>query len=293
MQRVCITGASGFLGRHLLKQTPERTQILAQYHRHPIPLTAPGLEMIAVDLTSPDWKEVLDFHPRVIIHTAAMSLLDECEREPLLAEEINYNATVQLAEIARRCNARFIFLSTDQLFDGRKSLYGEEDPPTPLSVYGKTKAAAEKHLLAHLKNCVVARAALIYGKALHGKPTFTESMVNKLRNGQPVKLFMDEYRTPVLVQNLAEALWELAGNNFRGIIHLGGTQRLTRYEMGEILCRLFDYSTELLIPTRLAELDLPAPRPLDCSLDTSRAKRTLHTRLVDCEEGLRLAFGDE
>ncbi len=291
MQRVFITGASGFLGRYLLKQAPGGMQILAQYHHNPIPSTAPGLEMLPVDLTNPDWKEVLDFQPGAIIHTAALSLLDECEREPLLAEEINYHATVQLAEIARRTKARFIFVSTDQLFDGKKSLYSEGDPPIPLSVYGKTKAAAEKYLLAHLNNCVVARAALIYGKALHGKPTFTETMVNKLGNGQPVKLFVDEYRTPVLVQNLAAALWELAGSDFRGIIHLGGAQRVSRYEMGEILCRLFDFSTGLLIPTRLAELALPAPRPPDCSLDISLAKRTLHTRMVDCEEGLRLAFG--
>ena len=292
MQRIFITGASGFLGRYLIERAPDSIHILAQFQRHPIPVASPNVTAFQVDITAADWKEVIDFQPEVIIHAAAMTSLDECERQPQQAREINVASTIRLVQAAQRINARFIFISTDQIFDGKKSLYVETDPPTPLSVYGQTKVDAEKFLLTHLKNGVSARCALIYGRALHGRPTFTEAMYNKLCNDDPVKLFVDEYRTPILVQNLADALWELAGNDFRGIIHLGGAQRLTRYELGEIMCRMFNFPTRLLVPTRLAEVNLPAPRPLDCSLNISLAKSVLRTRLVDCEEGLRIAFGD-
>jgi len=115
-------------------------------------------------------------------------------------------------------------------------------------------------------------------------------MFRNLKQDKPVYLFTDQYRTPVLVNNLAASFWQLAKNDFRGILHVGGNQKLSRYEMGEIMCRLFNFSTELLIPIESTDANQVAPRPRDCSLNISLAKKILSISLTDYQQGLSIAF---
>jgi len=290
MKRIFITGSSGFLGRYLLNFAPRNVEILAQYRKQPVQKPSPHVQIVQIDFTNWDPAIIEDFRPQVIFHTAAEASIDKCDLHPEYSHQVNYEATARLAELAKKIGARFIFTSSDVIFDGKRGNYQEKDPPNPLNCYAQQKVAAENFIREHLENYVIVRPALIYGRSLNGRPSFTEVMFRNLKQDKPVYLFTDQYRTPVLVNNLAASFWQLAKNDFRGILHVGGNQKLSRYEMGEIMCRLFNFSTELLIPIESTDANQVAPRPRDCSLNISLAKKILSISLTDYQQGLSIAF---
>jgi dTDP-4-dehydrorhamnose reductase len=290
MKKILITGASGFLGSHLLNQAPEDVQILAQFCSREIKSENPEISSVFIDLTRPQWDKVIAFHPEVFIHCAAKSKPERCEREPELARQINYDPTVQLTDLAQQLGARLIFTSSDVIYDGTGGNYTEADSPHPVNVFAQTKVDAENYILRFHPNAVVVRCALVYGRSLTGSPTFTEHIVHQLQNSQPIELFTDEFRTPVLVNQLVVALWELAGNNFTGVLNIGGTQKVSRFEMGQIICEILNMPANLLKPRKTSDLNFLAQRPPDCSFNISLAQNILKTRLGGFAEGVRRVF---
>ena len=115
-------------------------------------------------------------------------------------------------------------------------------------------------------------------------------MLTQLVENKSVATFTDQFRTPIFVNDLAKAILELMNHSYTGVIHLGGPQKVSRYEMGLMLCEMFDLDKNLLKPVKSAEIQLKVPRPLDCSLDISRARSILHTGFEDCKSGLRKAY---
>ncbi len=290
MKRVYITGASGFVGRHLLKQAPDDVQILAQYFRTPLGTLRENMQAIQQDLITDSLQAVRQFHPHVIIHVAAQSSIDACELNPDVARAINEMASRRLASVAKELGARLIFTSSDVVFDGTRGNYREEDIVKPINVYAQTKIAAETGIQEIIQNYAIVRPGLIYGRSLNGHPNFTEFMYKSLKNGKPVFLFTDQYRTPILVDALVKILWQLAFSEVKGVFHVGGADRLSRYEMGQIMCHLFNLPMELIrgIPSSAGKQI--APRPLDTSLNSTRIKEALHVELPTFKEGLQLAF---
>lgn len=208
----------------MIRQARPNVVIFAQYHQHQPLGNLPVGQIFQLDLQQPDWRLIRELHPDVIIHTAAMPSILACEQQPALAEQVNTTATIQLTDLARETGARLIYTNTDLIYDGRQGNYDEAAAANPLNVYARTKYRAERYLLEHHENAVSVRCALVYGKALHHTPTFTEQMIGRLRRGESVTLFYDEYRTPLLVDDLAAALWELAGNDYCGPLNLGAVR---------------------------------------------------------------------
>lgn len=286
--KVLLTGASGFLGRHLLDAAPPMARIFAQSRQV---LSLPDIQALPFDLTTERWPSHLPTDCNVIIHTAAESNPNRCEQHPAIAEAINYQATIRLANFARETGARFIFTATDLIFDGEKGNYNELDKPAPVNFYGKTKMRAEEYLLSNHPDAVSVRCALIFGNPHDDRMTFSAQVVKQLQAGEPVNLFTDEYRTPVLVNDLASAIWELSELDFSGPLNIGGSQRLSRYEMGEIVCRHLNLPTDLLQAKLTTEVALPAKRPRDCSMDITRATELLKTSLRSYESGMEVVLG--
>ncbi len=291
MKRLFLTGASGFLGGHIYALARKRWDVFATFLHHP-PKKLPD-QWIALDLT---WhatvREYLeDIQPDVIIHAAAISNLDLCEENPFLAEAVNVQTTNNLASWAAAHRIRMIYISSDMVFDGTGSYYTETDPVSPISVYGKCKASAENIVRSKCRKWVVARAALIYGRPKIGGTSFSEWLEGRLRNGKRIPLYYDQFRTPILVENLAEAILELAENDFIGTVHLGGANRVDRLTFGQQLCEIGGYDPSLLDPTSVADAQPRAPRPVDISLSIRRAQSVLRTKLLSTEEGLKRMFG--
>ena len=286
-----LTGSSGFLGRYLLKYSPPDDQkIIAHYRTEPPAHYGRDVQFVQLDFLEDDWSALETLRPELIIHTAAMAAIDECEVKPEISHHINFEATRRLTDLAAERQARFIFISSDVVFDGSKGQYREDDLPNPQSVYANSKLQAENYVLEHLPDAVVLRPSVFYGLTLNGRPSFTQTMLRNLHEGKQVFLFTDQFRSPLLVNNLAEATWEIADMDFNGILHMGGPERMSRMEMGEVLCDLFKLDRSLLVPIQSAQANLIAPRPLDCSLNSSLAHQLLKTNLVDCRTGFSIAF---
>jgi dTDP-4-dehydrorhamnose reductase len=289
--QILITGSSGFLGRYLIKYAPlENDTIIAQYRQKQPESYGAEVKFLPLDFMQDEWEIPAQFQPDFIVHTAAIASLDECEIKPDICQLMNVEATKKMVDFAASHECRFIFISTDVVFDGKKGNYAEFHEPNPINVYSRSKFEGEQYVLQNHPDAVVVRPALFYGLALNGRPSFTETMLKNLYAGKQVFLFTDQIRTPILVNDLAKAIWELIRLDFKGAIHLGGPQRVSRFEMGEILCDVFKLDRSLLIPMKSEDAKLVALRPPDCTLDSSLAKKILNTPFVECRTGFNMAY---
>ncbi len=286
MKKLLITGASGFLGGHIFSQADKRFQCLGTFNN----FTGPGpfAKWAAIDLTTFHhvFTLIAEFQPDIIIHAAANSNLDDCEHNPENAHAVNVLATAHLVSAARQVNARFIYVSTDMVFDGAGSLYNEDDQTNPISVYGHTKLQAEK-VVARLDNHVIVRSALIYGRPIFGGSSFSMWMEHRFQHNEKVPLYVDQFRSPVLVDNLAEILLELCDSKFTGALHIGGANRIDRFSFGQQMCQILGYDASLLQPTHMHDHTPCAPRPRDVSLNIDKAISILNTKILSTEHGLR------
>ena len=179
------------------------------------------------------------------------------------------------------------------MFDGTRGLYREEEAAGPVNFYGVTKLRAEEAVLAACPGAVIARVAIVMGLPLLGRGVpFLVRMMNAVAEGRRIVTPPNEVRTPVDVISLGRALMELADNDFAGIIHLGGSQRIDRVSMMRLTAPRMGIDPALVEPGPAD--NLPAPRPPDCSLDNGLASSVLKTSLPDVLGGLEriLAFRD-
>lgn len=271
--RLLITGASGFIGSRLLKDLAGEWD-------------AVGLR---IELSEPAQleKAVLVLAPAAVVHTAAMAGPDDCQRQPELAERVNTDGAEAVARACRRLKARLVFFSTDLVFDGHGSWYKETDPPRPISVYGHTKLAAEEAVRRQCPEAAVLRVASVYGRALSGRPSFLDELVDRLSRGQRVPCFTDQWRTATPCAQLPEVVRRMLRRpDLGGVFHWAGADRTSRLEFSRAVCRAFGLPEGLLIPSRMAQACFPAPRPRDTSLDSGKLSRLLGLEPWTLERGL-------
>ena len=243
-----------------------------------------------MDWRLPELDAVYSFEPEMIIHLSAMADIDKCQMHPPTAWEVNFLATQRLVDVAGEIGSRFVYISSDVVFDGSKGDYEETDSPLPVNIYAETKLAAEETVGNQLQNYVILRPALFYGKSLQGRRSFTETMLMALREKKHVSVYEDQIRTPLLVDDLAAACWKLANSGHTGLFHLGGPEKLSRYEMGEIACELFHLPKNYLKPVQASRLTSGAPRPADCSLNSAKIGNLLEISPLDFRKGLLKSF---
>jgi dTDP-4-dehydrorhamnose reductase len=267
--RWLITGASGQLGGYLLRQLESGPEPVVAWSGSRQG-TCYGCQWQPVDLTNA-YHLASAFkaaRPTAVIHGAALASLAECWQQPARAQQINAQASALLAELASQARARLVLVSTDLVFDGERGGYREQDPPLPLSVYGRTKAAAERAVLA-FPETAVARLSLLFGPSVVGRPYFFDQQVTSLRQRRPMRLFMDEWRTPLSLAAAARALVSLARSPFVGLLHLGGPERMSRLEMGQRLARYLGVDASTILASSRDSITAAEPRPRDVSLDSS------------------------
>jgi dTDP-4-dehydrorhamnose reductase len=268
--RVLVTGASGQLGGYLLRrlQGSDLTVIAWSGSRRGELF---GSLLHPVDLEDADAVRAAFHHarPDIILHAAALARIADCHRNPDRARRINTDCSALLAELAAAAKTRLLLVSTDLVFDGERGGYREADAPSPLSIYGRSKADAEAAVLA-VPRSVVLRVSLLYGPSVVGRPSFFDEQVAALRAGRSVTLFADEWRTPLALSTAAEALVALARSDFTGLLHIGGPERLSRLEMGQRLADFLNVPSSTVVAMDRADIPAPEPRPRDTSLDSSR-----------------------
>jgi dTDP-4-dehydrorhamnose reductase len=258
--RILLTGAGGQLGGYLLRELQGSADAVIAW-----------AGSRAVDLRNKDAvvAALREARPDAVIHAAAVSSVARCHADPQTAHAVNVGGTDLLARLADEARARLVFVSTDLVFDGENAPYAEDDRPSRLSVYGRTKADAEAAVLARPRT-VVARVSLLFGPSLVGRPSFFDEKVAALRDRRPCPLFADEWRTPLSLRTAARALVALARSDYEGVLHVGGPERLSRLEMGRRLAAFLGVDAVALVETTRAAAAVPGPRPRDTSLDSSR-----------------------
>lgn len=273
--KLLVTGGSGYLGATILKRAPTDWQIAATYLAHTI--AHGNAAAFRADVRNTDAVNRLfdEFHPDVVIHTAAQMTGDQM----LL---VNADGSRNVARAAARVKARLIHLSSDVIFDGEHAPYDERAAPDPISPYAESKARAEQVVIEEYPRAVIARTSLIYGF----DPL--DPRTRQTLDGEMPRLFTDEYRCPIFVDDLADALLELAAKTSKVletsdvcVLHIAGPQRLSRYEFGVKMANAFGV-TPRFAPALSASY--PGRRPRDCTLNVSLAQRILRTRLRGVDE---------
>lgn len=287
--RLLITGGSGFLGGRLIRDAAPYFKTVATYYHTPI-RQDDKIESFRLDITDREAVGVLitRIRPAVVIHAAALASLNESEENRTEAWNANVMGTDHVASACKEIGARLIFISTDLVHDGEAPPYSESDTGNPICYYGETKKEGEFVALRYCDNACVARVALIYGKGVNGSKCFTESIIRDLHAGRPTKLFTDEYRTPVYLNDLTRALIDLIRiSDVRGRINIAGPDRLSRYEHGLKIADVFGFRRELIVPASRNEVRYGERRPKDCSLTTDLLTRRNGFVFSGVEESLR------
>jgi dTDP-4-dehydrorhamnose reductase len=276
IMRIVVTGATGQLGHYLVEQLlASGGHTVIPWGRSPGPERW-GLPVARIELTdAASVAFALDqSDPDVIIHAAAISAAEAVRREPEAARAVNVEATRTLTTWCGRRGRRLVFTSTDLVFDGTRSWYREDDSPAPILEYGRTKAAAED-LVRGLPDGLIARLSLLYGPSRSRTMSFYDRAMSELRAGRPQAFFEDEFRTPLDYASAARILIRLAVAPARGVVHVGGRERISRYDLMRRAAVTVGLDASVVTANRQADVVLAEPRPADVSLDTSRLESLL------------------
>ncbi len=290
MVRVLVTGASGLLGSKLVAELVSRGyEVVAIHNRNPVMLEHEKLVKIKLDITNRTLLEdlILRARPDVIIHCAAYTDVDGCERDKEWAWRVNVEATRSIVRAARVVRSYLIYVSTDYVFDGEKGMYREDDVPNPVNYYGLTKLIGEELVRASDLLYTIVRPSAIYGVG-GSKKSFAEYVAEKLSRGERVRALVDQFVSPTHNTLLAKTIVEIVEMRPMGTIHVAG-ERMSRYEFAIRIAKALGLPTELIEEARMEEMrHWIAKRPRDSSLDTSKARALFRTRFFDTDLALDL-----
>ncbi len=274
--RIIVTGAKGQLGQELQRVLTGEDVI---------PANRPDYEMTDPDLST----KIVAMHPDLVIHAASYTDVDGCERDPETAFSVNAQGTRRVAEGAAKVNARLIYISTDYVFDGKKTEpYTERDPVNPRNVYGRSKLAGEEESLKGCRRTLVLRTSWIYG--VHGK-NFVKTILSLAVMQPEIRVVEDQRGSPTYARHLAQVIAGLVRSDVTGVIHAGGEGECSRYEFAKAILQEAGLGCRV-VPISTAESGRLAWRPPYSALSTA----FLHQHglgLPPWREGVRQFLADQ
>lgn len=282
-----ITGASGLLGGRIAEYADSRGDtVFSGYLTHQPTFGLPlKLDITSLQSVSEAFRRA---RPDVVFHTAAITGVDRCELDRDLALQVNVEGTRNVAEAARDAGAYLVFLSSDYVFDGSKGLYKEDDARNPVNFLGKTKVLAEDAVRSSGARHLVARTSFVFGsRETRAEANFALWALRKLKAHAPFKVVADQFITPTYDRNLVRMLFEAAERRLEGTLHLAGATRVSKFDFAFSIARLFGLDWELILPAGREEMGWVAERPVDSSLDASRARSLLQNKPMELVEALK------
>jgi len=281
-----VTGASGLLGANLVFEwSRQDLDVVAMANIHTVSI--PGVKALRCDLLDAKHTQeiVRSMNPGWIIHCAAATNVEWCERNVDECFRINAAASGLLARTARSVGARFVYISTDSVFSGERGGHTESDTATPLNVYARSKLAGEQAVGQELPTSLIVRTN-IYGWNMQPKESLAEWMLGRLQRHSTFSGFADVIFAPLLVNDLADCLREMMTSDLEGLFHVAGGEACSKYEFGCRLARVFELDSTLVQRSSIRDSKLLAPRPLNTSLNTSKIAEALGRSMPAVEAGL-------
>ncbi len=292
MTKILITGANGLLGQKLIQYYSKQSDIEVLATAKGANRNLPGkYDYVSMDITAQSEVErVFDIHkPNVVVNTAAMTQVDQCELDPDSCWKINVEAVSNLIAASEKNDSFLIHLSTDFVFDGLNGPYKEEDPTNPLSKYAESKLASERLMIeSGIKHAII-RTMLVYGIVQDMSRSNIILWVKKsLEDKEHIKVVNDQWRMPTLAEDLAKGCALVAQKKAEGVFHISGKDMLTPYEMAIATANFFDLDSELIEEVDGSIFTQPAKRPAKTGFILDKAKRELGYEPVSFTEGLAI-----
>ena len=288
--KALITGACGLLGSHVVAALSRSHEVVGT-DRHPW-WGDRSATIVHGDLGAPAFVTDLlaSVVPDVIIHCAAMVNVDACEEAPALAYASNADVTRTVARAAPP-GSLVVYVTTDGIFKGDTPFAIETQLPCPRTVYGRSKLHGEWEVQQATENHLIVRANF-YGWSSGLKQTSAEWLYHALKTGEEITLFDDFFFTPIYVVHFVERLRLLIDGRHRGIFHLCGKERVSKYDFGMWMAEMAGFSIASVRRGSIEKAALKAPRPHDMSLSCERYLRLVGDDVPDCREGLRRFLAD-
>jgi len=291
--KILVTGASGFLGWNSAEYLSKKFCVFGMVHSNIPPIDTLSWNVVSADITKEnDVLELVErIKPDLILHTAALTKPDVCEKEQELAWKINVFGTAVVTKAAELCQSRLIYISTDLVFDGTGSMYKEDSSVNPSLFYAKTKLMGEEVVKKWAGDYLIFRIAVMYGWGSPYHKSFMEWLISNICDKKTVSLFTDQYRSmlyvgqvPIMVEYAMqnEALWR---RYTRETFHVGG-EKINRYDFGLKVAECFSLPKDSIKAVTMAEVMGLAPRPADCSMNTSKMEKAFNLKPFTVNDGL-------
>ena len=291
-KKILITGSNGLLGQKLVSLLLPNTNIellATSRGENKLAVLFPQLPFVSLDVTNPgEVKSVVATHqPTHIIHTAAMTNVDECEVNQEACWKLNVDAVEYLVKAAEENNIHFTHLSTDFIFDGAAGPYDEEADASPISYYGESKLAAEKLVKQSRARWAIVRTVLVYGIVHdYGRSNIVLWVKNNLESQKPIKVVDDQFRTPTLAEDLALGCWLIADQDTEGIFNISSKELVTPYDMALQVADYFKLDASFITRADASSFTQTARRPARTGFIITKAEEQLGFRPHTFTEGI-------
>ena len=223
--------------------------------------------------------------PFVVVNCAAITEVEKCEKENDNAKLVNSILPQIIANVCKLMRIKFVQISTDHLFNGEKSFYQEDNPISPLNNYGITKAQAEISVLNENPEALLIRTNF-FGWGTSYRDSFSDWIIKSLRESKVIKLFSDVYFTPIYIEELINIIHILIEKNKQGIFNIVSKERISKFEFGIKIAKIFKYPLTLISPISIDEIDFLVTRPKDMSLSTAKITNEIKYQIKDLESQL-------
>ena len=288
MLKILILGGSGLLGKKLVEKASDSFEVISTFNNHKIEHSKSRTIRIKLPDEFFNLKSLIfNEKPNLIINTIANTNIDYCEQHKTETYLLHVEMNKQIFKLCEDIASKFIFISSDYVFDGKKGDYMEYDKTSPVNYYGETKAIAESIILQNPINTVL-RSSLIYD--WDPQVRFLNFVVDKLRKNENIQAYDDFLTAPIFLEDLVGSIIKAVEKNVSGIYNLAGPSCVTRMDFALAIARKFNFDKNLIEPVSVKSLDLIAERPRNSSLNKTKAEKDLDIKFRSIEEGINEVY---
>ncbi len=271
---ILFTGGSGLLALNWAQAMRDCCVPTLGLHDRKISLGQTFAKKIDLESVDEIIRTLEELNCKVVVHTAGLANVEQCEFEPALAHHVNITLASNVAKACASLGVQLIHISTDHLFSGQEPMVREDHPIAPVNVYGKTKAEAE-HRVSEINPEALVIRTNFYGWGTSYRQSFSDMVIKALRSHQQITLFQDVSYTPILIESAAKVVHDLIDLKVNGIFHVVGDDRISKYEFGLRIAEKFGLDSRKIIPGFLASQSKLTKRPFDMSLSNSKVRNLL------------------
>ena len=289
---ILFTGGSGLLALNWAQAIRNCCIPTLGLHKRNISLDQTFAKKIDLESVDKLMRILEEINCQVVINTAGLASVEQCESEPTLAHHVNVTIASNVAKACANLGIKLVHISTDHLFSGQQAMVIEDQPTDPVNVYGKTKAEAE-HRVSEINQEALIIRTNFYGWGTGYRKSFSDMVIKELRLHQEITLFQDVSYTPILIEHAARIVHELINLKVSGIFHVVGDDRISKYEFGLRIAEKFRLDSSKIIPGFLANQSKLTQRPFDMSLSNSKVKNLLGKSVGSIQEQITILHQQE